>query len=37
MIENVPEDEKQKIVEYRKTYYKMKKKMSYYNYEKLLF
>ena len=33
---NLPEHEKQKLVEYRNKYYKMRKN-TYYNYEKLLF
>ena len=33
---NLPEDEKQKLVEYKKDY-KMRKEMLYYNHKKLLF
>ena len=31
----LPEDEKEKFVKYRKKYYKMREKKSYYNYIKL--
>ena len=34
---SLPEDEKQKLVEHRKKYYKMSKKLAYYNHKKLLF
>ena len=34
---NLPKDEKQRLVEYRKKYYNMRKKTHFYNYKKLLF
>ena len=34
-MKNIPEDEKQKLFEYRKKDYKMRKKMPYFNYKEL--